>query len=147
MSENIGIQEARERFADLITAAKERGEPTIITRHGKPAAVLISPADFAQSFQYMSEAARRMGESFQHMNESIRYAKGTLAPIVEHLKEQNMDKRGPLAVGDRVSIPADSVPEDWSREGEVAEIGDETIIVELDGGHRQEVPATDVTTA
>jgi prevent-host-death family protein len=91
MSENIGIQEARERFADLVTAAKERGEPTIITRHGKPAAVLISPSDFARSFERMGEAARRAGEAIQSMTESMRHAKDQVAPIAEHLKEQNVD--------------------------------------------------------
>jgi prevent-host-death family protein len=42
--ESLQVREARARFSALIEAA-ERGQPTTITRHGRPAAVLVPVAD------------------------------------------------------------------------------------------------------
>lgn len=50
-------------------------------------------------------------------------------------------------VGDRVRVPEYSVPDDWAQTGEVVEVLPETVVVELDGGHRQELPHDDVTRA
>lgn len=42
MSTNeIGIEEGRKRFGDLVIAAEQRGEITIVTRYGKPAAAIV----------------------------------------------------------------------------------------------------------
>jgi prevent-host-death family protein len=38
--QTIQVREAKARFSELIAAA-ERGEPTTITRHGQPAAVVV----------------------------------------------------------------------------------------------------------
>ncbi len=38
---SLQVREAKASFSALVEAA-ERGEPTIITRHGKPAAVMVS---------------------------------------------------------------------------------------------------------
>lgn len=40
----IQVRDAKATLSALIEAA-ERGEPTIITRHGQPAAVIVSLAD------------------------------------------------------------------------------------------------------
>lgn len=40
----IQVRDAKAGFSALVEAA-ERGEPTTITRHGRPAAVLVSVAD------------------------------------------------------------------------------------------------------
>lgn len=50
-----------------------------------------------------------------------------------------------VTIGVRVAVPDYSVPEDWAREGEVVEIPGETVVVELDDGHRQELPKGEVT--
>jgi hypothetical protein len=50
-------------------------------------------------------------------------------------------------VGDRITVPAHAVPEDWPTTGEAVEVGAETIVVELDNGSRQELPADEVTRA
>lgn len=50
-------------------------------------------------------------------------------------------------IGSRVTVPDYMVPEDWARTGEIIDITDETVVVELDGGHRQELPADEVTPA
>jgi hypothetical protein len=47
--------------------------------------------------------------------------------------------------GDRITIPAHAVPEDWPTTGEVIAVGEETTVVELDNGHRQELPNVDIT--
>jgi prevent-host-death family protein len=41
---HMQVREAKAELSALIAAA-ERGEPTTITRHGKPAAVLVPVAD------------------------------------------------------------------------------------------------------
>lgn len=50
-----------------------------------------------------------------------------------------------LPVGTAVVVPEYSVPEDWPREGEIVETTSETVVVELQNGHRQELPADEVT--
>ena len=42
--ESVQVREAKARFSALIEAA-ERGQPTIITRHGRPAAVVVPVED------------------------------------------------------------------------------------------------------
>jgi prevent-host-death family protein len=42
--ESIQIRDAKARFSSLIEAA-EHGRPTLITRHGKPAAVVVPVED------------------------------------------------------------------------------------------------------
>jgi len=42
--ESIQIRDAKAKFSALIEAA-ERGRPTIITRHGRPAAVIVPVED------------------------------------------------------------------------------------------------------
>lgn len=50
-----------------------------------------------------------------------------------------------MAVGTRVTIPDYAAPEDWAHTGEIVEKNDETVVVELDDGHRQELPTSEVT--
>lgn len=47
MTEHVSVRELRERLADLLTAVAERREHVIITRRGRPAAVLVSPDEYA----------------------------------------------------------------------------------------------------
>jgi prevent-host-death family protein len=42
--QSIQVREAKAKFSALIEAA-ERGQPTTITRHGRPAAVVVPVAD------------------------------------------------------------------------------------------------------
>jgi prevent-host-death family protein len=44
MPRDFTVAEAKARFADCLRAA-ERGEPTVIKRHGKPVAALVRHAD------------------------------------------------------------------------------------------------------
>ena len=39
---SVGIEEARRTIGDLVDRARLTGEPTMITRHGKPGAVLVA---------------------------------------------------------------------------------------------------------
>lgn len=45
----IQVRDAKAGFSALVEAA-ERGEPTTITRHGRPAAVLVSVEDARRLF-------------------------------------------------------------------------------------------------
>jgi prevent-host-death family protein len=42
--ESVQIRDAKAKFSSLIEAA-ERGRPTLITRHGRPAAVVVPVED------------------------------------------------------------------------------------------------------
>ena len=42
----ITAEEARTKFSDILNRAAYRNEPTILTRHGKGVAVVISIGDF-----------------------------------------------------------------------------------------------------
>lgn len=56
-----------------------------------------------------------------------------------------------VIVGDRVTVPEHSVPDDWTREGEVVEIVQnkttEIVHIVLDDGHHQELPIDEVERA
>ena len=52
-----------------------------------------------------------------------------------------------MTVGTRVTVPDYSIPEDWAHAGEIVEVNSETVVVALDDGHRQELPADEVTPA
>lgn len=60
--EEIRIEEARRAFADLVNAAQWRGEHVTITRHGKPAAVLV-PVDWHRR---ATRALTEQGDSPPH---------------------------------------------------------------------------------
>ena len=40
--QTAGIEEARAALGELVERARLTGEPTLVTRYGKPAAVLVS---------------------------------------------------------------------------------------------------------
>lgn len=42
----VSVQEARAKLGDLVDIARLAGEPTMITKHGRPAAVLVNPEWF-----------------------------------------------------------------------------------------------------
>lgn len=50
-------------------------------------------------------------------------------------------------IGTAVTVPYYAVPEDWAHQGEIIETNGETVVVELTDGHRQELPADEVTPA
>jgi len=47
MTEHVPARELRERLADFLTAVAERREHIVITRRGRPAAVLVPPDEYA----------------------------------------------------------------------------------------------------
>ncbi|GIF16534.1 type II toxin-antitoxin system Phd/YefM family antitoxin [Actinoplanes teichomyceticus] len=44
-----------------------------------------------------------------------------------------------LTAGTRVIVDRDTLPTDWTAAGEITEVTEQTVIVELDNGQRQEV--------
>jgi prevent-host-death family protein len=53
--ESVQIRDAKAKFSALIEAA-ERGRPTIITRHGRPAAVIVPVEDARRLYPENSSA-------------------------------------------------------------------------------------------
>ena len=53
-----GIEEARKELGGIVDRARWRGEPAVITRTGRPAAVVV-PTDFCEHVQAaLAEAAQ-----------------------------------------------------------------------------------------
>jgi antitoxin YefM len=42
----VRLSEAKAKLSSLLDSVESRDEEVVITRHGRPAAVLVSPADF-----------------------------------------------------------------------------------------------------
>ena len=47
MADNWSVAEAKARFSEVIERAARRG-PQTVTRHGRPAAVIVAPGDWAE---------------------------------------------------------------------------------------------------
>lgn len=73
----IGASEARDEFSELLNRAVYAGERSVITRRGKPVAVLLSAEDF--------EALERLEDLFdeQLVREADAEDDGTRVPLEE----------------------------------------------------------------
>lgn len=80
MSRAYGIEEARKTLGDLVTAA-QYGNPTIITRNGKPAAALVSISDIADALQHLHSTIRKTGTSIEPI-------RGGFARLAELIPEE-----------------------------------------------------------
>jgi prevent-host-death family protein len=56
--ETVQIEEARKTLGDLIDRARLAGEPAMITRYGKPAAVLVPVGWYEEAEALMSGGPR-----------------------------------------------------------------------------------------
>jgi len=84
----IGIAEFKTHAARIMRGLRERGRPVVITQHGKPAGVLITPEDFDR----LSERERFIAAVEQGLAESdagLGVDDGELNEILD-------DKYGPL---------------------------------------------------
>lgn len=45
MSDTVSLADAKARFSELVDLVSKQQERVVVTRHGRPAAVLISPDD------------------------------------------------------------------------------------------------------
>lgn len=52
----VSAEEARSKFSDILNRAAYRNEPTILTRHGKGIAAVISLTDFELLEKFIKEA-------------------------------------------------------------------------------------------
>lgn len=73
MTEVLGVFDAKARFSELVDRA-ERGEETVVTRHGKPVA-RVAPLE--RSHRSPEEIAALM-EKARALRESIRKESGTV---------------------------------------------------------------------
>lgn len=71
--ESMSIDSARDVLGDLVARADYAGTPTVITRYGKDAAVVVSMRDFNRLRQLTapSEAAPRVGQSVEDAVEDV----------------------------------------------------------------------------
>lgn len=122
---NDGILPGRAMRAVAAGKAWEKSEQATNALAAARAAAVAEVAAYAGS---QSAAARLLGLDQSTVNKLVK-------------------KANRATVGARATVPADSIPEDWASTGEVVEVNTETVVVELDGGHRQELPTDEVTPA
>jgi len=74
MTDTISVRDARTHLAELITSA-ESGTPTVITRNGTPAAVLVPIADY-QALEDAADIilAREAAAALRDEGEGRRYS-------------------------------------------------------------------------
>ncbi|WP_326770957.1 hypothetical protein OG978_45810 (plasmid) [Streptomyces sp. NBC_01591] len=87
-------------------------------------------------------AARAAGPGANRLAELV-------APAISRPVALKLAKRYPdyLSVGHQVSVPEYSVPEGWARKGEIVSVDEQAAVVELNDGHRQELPLDELTPA
>jgi prevent-host-death family protein len=56
--DEMSIERARLKLGDVVDLARIAGQPTLITRQGKPAAVVVSVDWYEQAKALISEAGR-----------------------------------------------------------------------------------------
>lgn len=74
MSKTLSLSEAKARLSELVAAVEETEEPCVITRNGRPAAVLMSAEEF---------------DSWQETQE-IRHNPALMAEITEGLRQLDL---------------------------------------------------------
>jgi prevent-host-death family protein len=55
--EQVSIEEARRTIGEIVDRARLADQATLITRQGKPAAVVVNVESYDQMLRYTSEAA------------------------------------------------------------------------------------------
>ncbi|HBH72413.1 MAG TPA: prevent-host-death protein [Synechococcales bacterium UBA10510] len=55
----LTVSQARENLAELIDSTQRSGEPVVLTRHGRPVAVVLDHAHFEQLVAAADEASDR----------------------------------------------------------------------------------------
>jgi len=74
MERFMGIEEARGKLGDLAQAVEQRGEPVVLTKRGRPLAVLLSRDEYGR-FK-LSETAAARAELERHLAKVRRSVKG-----------------------------------------------------------------------
>lgn len=84
----ISVSEAKMKFSALVDAVKETGEETVITKNGRPVAVLVSPDEFESWRETLKIRfdADLMAEIKQNL-ETLKKEKTTLYTLDELLPE------------------------------------------------------------
>lgn len=60
----IGISQARENLAEVIESTQRSGEPIVLTRHGRPVAVVLEHAAFERLVAAAEDASDRVALAF-----------------------------------------------------------------------------------
>jgi prevent-host-death family protein len=60
--EEIALEQARATLGDLVDRARLQGSPTLITRHGRPAAVLVGSDWYERAAAALAGAEGQPGE-------------------------------------------------------------------------------------
>jgi prevent-host-death family protein len=75
MERFMGIEEARGKLGDLAQEVEQRGEPVVLTRRGRPLAVLLSRDEYGR-FK-LSETAAARAELERHLAKVRHSVRGT----------------------------------------------------------------------
>lgn len=64
--ETLNLEQFRRKLSETVGRAEHAGKATAVTRHGHPAAVLISPEDYAEFRRLRTEEDRRVVQERQN---------------------------------------------------------------------------------
>ncbi|MCA1726130.1 MAG: type II toxin-antitoxin system Phd/YefM family antitoxin [Actinobacteria bacterium] len=90
MSEYVPLTEARARLSDLVDAVEGRHEQVVITRHGRPVAVLVSMEEQAaveETLEILQD--EELLEALRESEEDVRA--GRTIPLSEVRRELGLD--------------------------------------------------------
>jgi len=117
-TQNIGIEDARKRLGDLVTAVQQ-GSDVVLTRNGKPAARLVR---YVEEMVSLAELARRVG--MQSAPEKVARWAGCLAPHDPRTGTLPKPWHGMGMDAAFTAAQADQLEADWHRDRDAVEDGD-----------------------
>lgn len=79
------LQDAKNRFSAVVNAAS-RGEPQVVTKHGKPAAVVIS----SEQYERLREIERVQAPSFSQLLLAMPTDDGAFEALDAELRDVNL---------------------------------------------------------
>lgn len=95
MTKRMSVRDARANFSDLIGAVLYTNEPVVIERKGRPAAVVISPQQFAR---YQEQVMARLDRALDELDRrnTDKDPDGVLrdvTAIVEEVRQERYERR------------------------------------------------------
>jgi len=83
---SVTSAEAQNRFGQLLDMASR--EPVTVTRHGRPAAFIVSPQDMEE----LLDARVKRGKAVEAMDQWSERARGLATPAAEALTDEEINR-------------------------------------------------------
>ncbi|HLZ68661.1 MAG TPA: type II toxin-antitoxin system Phd/YefM family antitoxin [Dehalococcoidia bacterium] len=93
MTRRISIADARASLSDVTGSVYHTGETVILERHGKPVAVLISPAEYERYREFLKRDLFEAMRELQALN-ADKDPDEVLADVTRAVEEVRREQRG-----------------------------------------------------